>query len=166
MLKGSSFLAFSIFLFCSLSVQAQGPSGQQGKRETELLEAHPEHLFSPSAGQKFYEIAYELANSEDISESEAEQAAVLLTATRILDGRANYVLPDLIKLACRDHDRDNSEAVHNLLADYIDEQADLEVAKQAIRYLLEQLNSREQREKLLEEMLKNLGGKNPALELP
>jgi tetratricopeptide (TPR) repeat protein len=54
--------------------------------------------------------------------------------------------------------------VNNLLASYVDESADLEMAREAVRYLLDRLNSREQREKLLEDLLQNLGGKNAALD--
>jgi hypothetical protein len=123
-----------------------------------------DRLFSPSVGQKFYEIAYELANSEDVNESQAEQAIVFLSATAELDGRANYILPDMIKLACRHSERDYSELVSHLLANYVDEFADLEVVRKAVRYLLEQLNSREERENLLAAMLNNFGGKNKVLD--
>jgi tetratricopeptide (TPR) repeat protein len=54
--------------------------------------------------------------------------------------------------------------VYHLLAGYIDQFADLEVAEKAIRYLLDRLDSREQREQLLEELLKNLGGRNAVLD--
>ena len=136
-----------------------------------------EHLFSPYIGRRFYEIAYELANSgdskretkrlplpQDVSRRQAEQAIIFLTATINLDSRANYVLPDMIDIACRYSDRDRSELVSQLLASYLDESADLEVTKKAVRYLLEQLDSREQREKLLKELLGNRGGKNAGLD--
>jgi tetratricopeptide (TPR) repeat protein len=123
-----------------------------------------DRLFSPSVGQKFYEIAYELANSKNATESDLEQAIVFLTATTNLDSRANYVLPDMIKLACTYSEHDRSELVNQLLMNYANESADLEVTTQAIRYLLEKLDSREQREQLLKEILKNLGAKNPVLD--
>jgi len=123
-----------------------------------------ERLFSPSVGQKFYEIAYELANSEDVNGTDAEQAIIFLTAAMNLDSRADYVHPLLINIACRYSNRDYSEMVHNLLTNYVDESADLEVVSQAVRYLLERLNSREQREQLLEDLLQNLGDKNARLD--
>jgi len=134
---------------CTLS-RAQGPSDS-------------EHLFSSSVGQRFYEVAYELANSEDVTASEAEQAIIFLTATMNLDSRANYVHPVLIKLACQHPEEDASELVSYLLANYVDESADLEVIREGISYLLGRLNSREEREKTLEEMLRNLGSKNKVL---
>lgn len=164
MLKSGTFLVLSMLLFYSSSALAQrsSDSGQ---------------LFSPSVGHKFHEIAYELADfnsKKGISSSQAEQALVFLAATTNLDSRANYVLPDMIKLACRPAseaggraERDYSQLVHQLLTDYIsryDRDADLEVAREAVRYLLEQLNSREQREQLLEQLLQELGGRNAGLD--
>ena len=147
MLKIWPFLVFSILFFCFLSAWAQDPLDS-------------ERLFSPSLGQRFYEIAYESANSEDISGPEIEQAVTFLTATLELDSRANYVHPVLIKLASQHPGRDYSEMVYNSLARYVDESADFEPAREAVQYLLERLNSREQREQLLGDLLKNLGGKN------
>jgi len=138
-------------IFCSL------PAWSQGLQDAE-------RLFSPSVGQKFYEIAYELANSEDVNGTDAEQAIIFLTAAMNLDSRADYVHPLLINIACRYSNRDYSEMVHNLLTNYVDESADLEVVSQAVRYLLERLNSREQREQLLEDLLQNLGNKNACLD--
>jgi hypothetical protein len=149
--KGRFFLILLIFSFCSVSVWAQGT-------------LNSEQLFSPSAGQKFYEMAYELASSKEITSEQAEQAIIFLNATINLDSRANYVLPDMIKLASQYSDQDHSELLHNLLVNYTDESADLEVIRQAARYLLERLDSREQREQLLENLLKTLGGKNAVLD--
>lgn len=123
-----------------------------------------DRLFSPSVGQRFYEIAYELANAEALTDPQAKQAIIFLAATKTLDARANYVLPDMIKLASRYSDQDYSGLVYQLLADYVDESADLEVVREAVRYLIDRLNSREQREELLSELLKNLGGKNAFLD--
>ena len=151
MLKSRAFLVSSILLLCPLSARAQLPSDSN-------------KLFSPSVAQKFYEIAYELANSEDVGQPQAEQAITFLTATMNLDRRAKYVYPLMIEIASRYSDRDYSEMVHNLLAGYVDKSADLEVIRKAVQYLLDRLNSREQREQLLQEMLQSLSGKNPVLD--
>jgi tetratricopeptide (TPR) repeat protein len=128
----------------------------------ELLDS--DQLFSPSAGQIFYEVAYELANSDQLSAPQAEQAAVFLTATIYLDSRANYVLPDMIKLAAQQPQQNRFQFVHDLLTNYVDQSADLEIVTQAVQYLLEQLNSREEREKFLEDFTQRIGGKNPVLD--
>lgn len=143
-----AFLSF----FCSLSVYAQGVRDSGNS------------LFSPSVGQKFYEIAYELANSEENHRQQIVQAMVFLNATRILDTRADYILPDMIRLASQSSDEDYSGLVQALLVNYVDESADLEVAELAIQYLINQLDSREQREELLGTLLQNLSGKNSGLD--
>ncbi len=104
-------------------------------------------LFSSSVSQKFYEIAYELtstssrlgearrspaaepAHSEDVSGPQLDQAIVFLTAAMKLDNNARDARPLLIKLACRDPEKDHSALVYNLLMDYVDESADVEIAK-------------------------------------
>ncbi|MHC4424190.1 MAG: hypothetical protein ACYSWR_05920, partial [Planctomycetota bacterium] len=111
-------------------------------------------------GQRFYEIAYELANSEHVTEQQVEQAIIFLSATMKLDSRGKYAHPILIRLATQESTRDYSKLVAELLTSYVDEAADLEVITEAIAYLLEQSNSREEREKTLEQMLRSLGGKN------
>ena len=123
-----------------------------------------EQLFSPSVGQKFYEIAYEMANSNDLPAEEVKQAIIFLSSARNLDGRANYVLPEMIKLACRGPVGERAELVAYLLTSYVSETADLEVIRKAVSYVLEELNSREERENTIKEMLENLGGKNRVLD--
>ena len=121
-----------------------------------------EQLFSPSIAQKFYDIAYEMANSEDINGPKFNQALLFLTATAELDSRANYVYPLLIKLIAQNpgDEQDYSSTVYSALARYLDKSADFETAREAVQYMLERLNSREQREQLLKYLLQNLSGKN------
>ena len=159
MLKRTSITVFSIVLFCALSVRAQ--------RSAALDKGAPagtaEQLYSPSASRTFYEIAYELANSKDAGASKAEQAMAFLTAAMQLDKNDNDVRELLIEVACRETGRDYSNLLYSLLVDYVDEKSDYEPAKNAVEYLLERMNSREQRENFLEKMLGTLGGKNKIL---
>ncbi len=183
-----SFLVFSILLFCSslgwaqrietysaideiptsediylaTAVQAATRFGEAPSR-SQIRDMPSEQLYSPLVSQVFYEIGYELANSKDISSSKIEQAVVFLTAAMDLDSGASYIRPLLIKLACQSTQADYSEMVYYALEDYVDGSADLEVVRYAIRFLLEQLNSREEREVLLKAMFKNLGNKNLVL---
>jgi len=174
MLKKTSFLVFSAILFCSLSVWAQGLTTKDTRKSTASPDlfgpigsasSSPElgQLFSPSISRKFYEIAYELANPKDVKGPDVEQAIVFLAAAMNLESNAKGVRPLLIEFACREPNRDYSNLVYGLLIDYVDEFADLEVTRKAIDYLLERMNSREEREKLLEQMLGTLGSKNTVL---
>jgi tetratricopeptide (TPR) repeat protein len=126
-------------------------------------ESSAEQMFSSSVSQKFYELAFELAHSEDTEGPQIEQAMAFLAAAMELDNNATDAQALLIKLACRNSQQDHSELVSSLLAKYVDEYADVEVAKKAVVYLLAQLNTREQREKLLERILGTLGGRNVVL---
>ncbi|MEE9370896.1 MAG: hypothetical protein V3W45_05430, partial [Sedimentisphaerales bacterium] len=158
MLKDRIFSIFLAFFFCSNLALAQ-----------EFLDS--EVLFSPSVGRIFYEIAYEQGNSEDRSASDNRQTILFLNAAINLDKRAGYLLPCTIRFASRltaapdaASEQNYSEMVYNALVIYVDSSSDLEVVRLAVGYLLEQLDSREEREKLLEQMLKNLGPKNALLE--
>ena len=139
-------LIFLLFLPC-LQAQAQLPSNS-------------ELLYSPSVGLKFHEIAYELANSEELTEDQVEQALQFFQATLKLDEKVSYVFPDMIKLIPKKSSV-STLMMLQLLEDYIDENADLEVAISAVGYLLEQLDTREQREELLGTLLDYMGDKNP-----
>jgi hypothetical protein len=141
----------AVLLCCAVVCLAQGPS-----------ESRP--LYSPSVGQSFYEVAHELAGAEQLDALEIEQGVILLVAASRLDGAADYMLQDLIRLAAGNPDRDYSELIEQVLAKYVDESADLEVVRQAVSYLLARLNSRDQREQLLEQMLGKLGRKSKALD--
>jgi len=156
MLKRTPILVLSLLLFCPLSVRAQGST----VRDIEQSAVNPERLYSPSISQKFYEIAYELANSKDAAVPEVEQAMAFLTAAMSLDNNSRDARALLIEFACRETGWDYSNLVYSLLIEYVDEFADLEVSKNAVEYLLERMNSREAREKLLEQMLGILGSKN------
>lgn len=125
----------------------------------------PERLYSSSVSKIFYETGYELAYQGDVTAAETQAAIVFLTAAMNLDGNADDVIPVLIKLACQQSQKDRSALVYHLLRNYVDDSdgIDLEPARAAIRYLLEQINSREERENLLVDMLKNIGGKNAVL---
>ncbi len=131
-------------------------------------------VFSPSVSQKFYEIACELTSAssrlgEDRQSPAVEPAFVFLAAAMKLEKNESDAHSLLIKLACQQPEQPpfllsqeskGGNLVYNLLMDYVDESADIEVAKKAVTYLLAQLNTREQREKFLEQMLEILGGKN------
>lgn len=152
MFKSKAFL-----VLCSLVFLIE-PAWSAGSLSTE-------RLYSSSVSKIFYETGYELAYQSDITAAQAEQAIIFLTAAMELDGNADDVIPVLIKLICQHSEQDRSALVYHLLTNYIDESddIDLEPARAAIRYLLGQLNSREERETLLVDMINNLGGKNAVL---
>ncbi len=165
---------FAVFVFCSSFVFAQPNSPQTTdtasindnvlgpSRITSTVSAS-EQLYSPVVSRVFYDIAYELTNSEDASGQDLDEAIVFLTAAMKLDRDNKDIRPLVIKIATRDQEQDYSDLVYNLLLNYTDEKADLEIVRKAVSYLLERLNSREDREKFLESILQTIGGRNIVL---
>jgi hypothetical protein len=152
-----------------------------------------QELFSPTAALAFYEIAHDKLNSgsekTNLQEQDAEQTLIFLTAATQLDNQAKYALPDMLKVACRTESplslglanyygrtvepndpnkvvkpKDNSQLVQALLVQYVGEDADLQIAREAVRYLLDRLDSREQRELLLTALLQHFRSRNDPLE--
>jgi len=179
MRKSRYLLVFLIFLLCC-GLSAEEPPTSQGTPPKQLRPSREggsygdgaqkssdsgdsEQLFSPSVGQTFYEIAYELADQQEVNRAQVEQAIVLLNATKEVDVRAKYVLVDILKLASKYPDRDRSKLVRKLFEDYLDESAELGVVRKAVQYLLERLDSREERETLLTGLIRNFGDKNKVL---
>ncbi|MCK4913567.1 MAG: hypothetical protein KAS69_03090 [Planctomycetes bacterium] len=164
-----SALIICMFAFCTVPVLAEIPdanqqqtSGEQNK--TQKTTSSSQRLISSSAGENFYEIAYELANSKDISPEKIKLALTLMTATIKIDNRADYVLPEMIKLACKYSQNNNLGLVSYLLQNYIDNKSDIEVVRTAIGYLIDQLDSREEREKLLRDTLDMFEGKSNVID--
>ncbi len=180
MFKTSGAITLQMLCICGFLASAQPLRSEQ-------------EMFSPTAALAFYDIAHELANSESektqVSQQEAEQALVFLSAAMQLDNQADYFLPDMIKVSCRAESplslglanlygrsadpndptkviepKDNSQLIIGLLTRYVNQDSDLQVVREAVRYLLGRLDTREQREKMLLALLVQLRGKNDVLE--
>jgi hypothetical protein len=165
-----AFLVVSLFFCCCRLAWAQPVTSET------------EQLFSPSTAQKFYEIAYELANpAADTTTSPSiganqpqpdvnaaariEQAIIFSNAALDLDSRASYIPPLIFRLASQYTGKyDLSQVVYVSLDKYLDKSADFEPARQAVAYLLERLNAREQREQLLTTLSQNLTGRSPCFD--
>jgi hypothetical protein len=144
-------LLSAVVLFCC------APSAAQGTPDTE-------QLLSASVAREFFDIANEMARSADAGPAQGRQAITFLKAAAQLDPAADYYLPDLIKLLARQPEQDNSDLIYELLLKYTNESVDLDVAGQAVAYLIQRQNSREEREQLFAALLKDLGGKNKVLD--
>lgn len=156
--------------------------------------SYSDQLFSPSVALKFYELGYELSNKSaaDISTqaAQAQQALLFFTAAMRLDNQAEYILPDMIKIAANTPTPlslglpyrrmspkdvndpnaapapppDNTQLVKTLLKAYVNSSVDLQVAEEAIDYLLGQMDTREQKEQLIAELFNEFKDKNNVLE--
>jgi len=119
-----------------------------------------EELLSPLTAKTFYDIGYELYTAKDANFLSAKQAIIFFNAAINLDSRAGYVLPDIINIAWQYPEENFSDAVKLALNEYIGRSADLEVSSKAVGYLLERLDSREQRQQLLTNLLNRFRQKN------
>ena len=124
----------------------------------------PVKLFSPSVSRLFYEMAYEIIHREDITDSQAEQAVVLLNAAMDLDVSTGFATADMLTIASRPGPARHLPMLYNSLIKYVNNKdADCQVATNAARYLLEQLDSRQQREILLGRLMQDIGESNPSV---
>jgi len=154
-------------LICGLwSIAAPAQEGETAAARTrrpqaglhgEEIPADSETLFSPSVGERFYEIAHELAHGKAPTPAQAQQAIVFYSASLALDSRAVHIVPEMIKLICRHSRQDRSQLVRNLLTKYSGQTMDLEIVTMAVQYLLDKLDNREQREATLAELLNLFG---------
>ena len=123
----------------------------------------PEKLFSPSVSELFYEMAYEISHRENITDAQAEQAIVLLNAATELDTSAGFITADILQIASRPGHERHLQMLYDTLIKYIDKDADLLVAANAARYMLNQLDSRQQREILLRRLIHDIGESNASV---
>lgn len=130
-------------------------------------------LYSPSLSQKFYEIAYDLANSNDTQYIENELAISFLIGAMNLDDNNSDVRSLLLKCICRFPERrastmDSKAKSHfnlanTLLKQYVNENTDFELASDAVSFMLNQTESPAQKQTLLEQMIRLFENKNSAI---
>jgi hypothetical protein len=136
---------------------AYGTRRQTGK---DIFTLPPEKLFSPSVSELFYEMAYDIAHRENVTDAQAEQAIVLLNAAMELDTSTGFITADMLQIASRPGPERHLQTLYDTLIKYTDKNADLLVAANAARYLLNQLDSRQQREILLRRLIHDIGESN------
>jgi hypothetical protein len=120
----------------------------------------PEKLFSPSVSQLFYEMAYDISHKDNMTDSQAEQAVALLNAAMEMDSSAGFATADMLEILSRPKSRHHLQILYDTLIKYTDKNADSLVATNAAKYLLNQLDSRHQREALLRRMIQDIGQSN------
>ncbi len=158
--------AVPVVLVAENAEPEESPAASDSQGSSTAVPAEPakksDTLFSPSVARRFYEMAYELAG-ENANPAQVDQALVFLRATRRLDSGADYATPMMLRLLCRNPHEDNSADVYRLLEGYVDSSADLGIAGNAITYMLDQFNSRAERERLLSRLYSDFAPKNKVL---
>ena len=161
-------LAFCIATACADegSTPAENPATAGAAPSAAVTDgaAEVESLSSSSVAQRLYELAFELSDSPQSTQQQAQEAMILLSASRKLSDSPEFTDPLLIKLTSKASDTDRAAQVYSLLSSYISDSADLEVVRMGITYLLERLDSRKDREKLLARLYSDFSGSNEVLD--
>jgi hypothetical protein len=165
MCKDRSVAACLAMVLFSAPAWAQAPGPVEGVlRPAGVLAGRvSEPLFSPSAADPFWEIGQDIVRAKDITEPQIARAIILLTAAKTLNHEL-AVEPLLLRLAVRRSQKDRSEQVLLWLDSYISASADRTVVMEAIHYLLDRCNSREERIELLGRLVSRIGNKNAAID--
>ncbi len=164
MVKDRSLAVFLALALVAGSAWTQTvPATQTLPRPGMRPEPASDAIASPSAADRFWEIAYEMAHSQGVTGPQADQAIVLLTAAKTLNSRA-AVEPLLLELATRYGTRDYSQQVRLWLESYVNETADRAIVAGAVKYLLDRLSMREDRQKLLQDLTGKIGNRNPTID--
>ena len=119
-------------------------------------------LFSPYNAEPIQSIADDMYQAAQTDLDTAKKAMVLLEAVRKLNPRAENLLEDVIRFSVLFGDNRYGEVLDASFKEYLDEKSDLEVLRSIVNYGLDQLNTREQREEYLANMLSKIGKNNPA----
>ncbi|MHC4637063.1 MAG: hypothetical protein ACYTBV_06085, partial [Planctomycetota bacterium] len=111
------------------------------------------NLFSPTAAQLIHDTAYDLTRlvleEPETDDTKIGQSLILLKAAISLDAKDPYIFEDIINSVSLYQQKNHTALVREILAKYTGESVNLEVTMAAVRYLLKQENSREEREQLL-----------------
>jgi tetratricopeptide (TPR) repeat protein len=122
------------------------------------LEVH--EYFSPFNAKTFHKIGYELYAHSERNEDKDSQAILFMDASTQFDYRSKYAFVDMINLGSEFKEIDYSMPLRRLMNNYLDDKVDLVVVARAVRYVLDRMDSREQREAMLGRFYNNYKAKN------
>jgi hypothetical protein len=126
--------------------------------------AETSELFSPSMAAAFREKAVDLYTEPNATTADARQALVFLDTVNSLDRKSEYTLPDVVRLAWRFPAVDAHDEVKLLFSQYaVNDDADLEVLRLSAQYLVEPMNSREEREQFFMKIVRGIGTRHKVL---
>jgi tetratricopeptide (TPR) repeat protein len=153
-------LGLFTLLYQNKVTKAQTVSNSAGISPRSSPVRQDSQLSSQIVGDSFFQIAYELAHAEKVTSAEIEQAIVFLNASKRLDESNKGIRPLLIELYCNVPNTDYSDEVIELLQEYVDKDADLNLSYKALNYILEKQGTRQKRQQVLEKLLLPVGSKN------
>ncbi|MDO8304011.1 MAG: hypothetical protein Q7T18_12310 [Sedimentisphaerales bacterium] len=131
---------------------------------SDTLGAETFELFSPSISDTFREKAVCLYADPNATMADARQAVVFLAAADAVDRQMGRTLPNMVQLAWRFPNINIYDRIKPVFLKYAaNDDADLEVLRLGMQYLLEPLNSREARGQFLATALRTIGTRHKLL---
>ncbi len=151
-------IAITAVIFCGVSAAQESPEGSSYRAP--IGEQNRLGLYSPQSAVTFYNLACEILEPDDVSIQEAKEAVVMLQSAENLDKSINTMLPQILRAASIDFREDYSRFVRSQLYKYVSSTSDAELSMRAVTYLLSKVNTREQREQILQSLVQDLGSAN------
>ncbi len=122
-----------------------------------------DRVYSPLTAETFHKIAREVSAAEISEKDAAAEARVFLNAAMELDPRATYLYEDMLVLGSQSAKAEDFDRFYGVFRKYIAKTSNFEVLRQAVRYMLSTVDSREQREQLLLRLIAVSIKTNPVL---
>lgn len=165
MAKDSSLATWLVLALSVGTIAAQTVPLEQTLPRPEVTASRPTSYTTASAAvaERFHLIGHEITRSRDVTATEADQAIVLLTAAKTLDTQA-AVEPLLLQLVTQHAAGDYSPHVRLWLEAYVSATADRRIVADGVRYLLDRLDSQQERQALLERLVREIGNRNPVID--
>jgi tetratricopeptide (TPR) repeat protein len=158
MFRNTIFVATAILILSGITTAAEDRIADMSF--SPLEEKNKSGLYSPQSAETFFNISCEILEPEDVSIQEAKEAVMMLKAAEKLDKSINTMLPQILKAASVDFRVDYSRLVRSQLYKYVSATSDAELAMKGVTYLLSKVNTREQREAILQSLSQDLGSSN------
>lgn len=142
-----------VLIFCCVILAMAVPCFSQAQADQKLS--------SQLNAEILFDLAHELYNWPGATQSQRDQAMVMLNAVNELDNRAEYVFPEVITLATKSSEKDYTQAVVLSLQKYLRADSDLVAAFEGTKYVVNQQNTREEREAAMGLIANSIASRNP-----
>ena len=134
---------------CAISADSAGPSGEE--------------VSSKYVSKVFCDLGLELLDLRGVSDKQVEQAMMFLAGARELNPNSERINEAILNASQLIDGDEFDENVYAAFDEYAGYNTDLEVTRKAVLHLLEGKNTREEREKVLSNLLQKVGNRNKFL---
>lgn len=139
------------------------PGVTEGPKAAPKVEYDSSKPASTLTAMNFWRLGQRLYRVPDAKTYDERVALVFIDSAVALDPFAAYAVRDDMYLKTRLNVREDWQSMRALLINYLDRQPETEVARSMVRYLLEGMNTVEERERVLSDMQTLCTGKDDVL---